>query len=114
VSSGIDDKIVRLVIKDVPRHVVRELDHRTLREYRKRALHFHLDPRKPEILRRDVAGAPGRRASLLEIVRDNLQGRALPADVVREELVALGIEYLVEAEQLEAAPALAGGADMTP
>src|SRR5664279_2413751 len=39
-SGGIDDKIVRLVVRDVPRHIVRELDQKALRDYKRRALHF--------------------------------------------------------------------------
>lgn len=106
-AGGIDDRIVRLVVRDVPRHIVRELDHRALREYRRRAFHFHLDPRKPESIRRDASGAPARRQSLLETVREKLQGRPLPSDIDREQFVALGIEYLQEAEQLETMPAAA-------
>ena len=49
--AAIDDKIVRLIVRDVPRHVARELDQKALREYKRRALHFHLDPRRPDIAR---------------------------------------------------------------
>jgi hypothetical protein len=101
--GGIDDKIARLVVKDVPRHVVRELDHKSLREFKRRALHFHLDTRRPEILRTSVGGAPGRRPSLADTVRDKLRTRLLPSDVDREQLVALGLKYLAEADALAAA-----------
>lgn len=110
VRGGIDEKIVRLVVREVPRHIVRELDHRALRDYRRRALSFQLDPRKPESIRRDVSGGPGRRASLAETVREKLQMRPLPSDIDREQLVALGLEYLSEAEQLETAPSLGSDA----
>src|SRR4029077_6339931 len=64
-EGGIDDKIVRLVVRDVPRHILRELDHKALREYKRRALQFHLDTRRPDIVRPDSGqAAPGRRASL--------------------------------------------------
>jgi DNA repair protein SbcD/Mre11 len=108
IKGGVDDKIVRLVIKDVPRHVVREMDHRMLRDLRQRALHFHLDTRKPEIVRRDASGGPGRRASLAELVKDHLAARSLPDDISREELVSLGLDYLRQAEQIDATPAMAG------
>ena len=39
--GGIDDKVVRLVVRDLPRHITRQLDHKQLREFRRRALHFH-------------------------------------------------------------------------
>lgn len=100
VDGGIDDKIVRLVIRDVPRHILRELDHRALREYSRRALHFHLDTRRPEFVRRDAGqGAPGgRRPSLAETVRDKLRSRVLTENIDRETLVELGLHYLREAD----------------
>ena len=98
--DGIDEKIVRLVVRDVPRHVARELDHKALREYKRRAMHFHLDTRRPEILRTSASGAPGRRPSLADTVRDKLRTRLLPSDVDRDALVALGLRYLEEADAL--------------
>ena len=97
--GGIDDKIVRLVVRDVPRHIARELDHKPLREYKRRALHFHLDTRRPEIIRSVGHGAPGRRPSLADIVRDKLRERVLPSDIDRDALVTLGLRYLEEAEE---------------
>jgi exonuclease SbcD len=100
VPDGIDDRIVRLIVRDVPRHVARDLDHKALREYKRRALHFHLDTRRPEILRTSVSGAPGRRPSLAETVREKLSTRLLSSDVDRAALVALGLRYLEEADAL--------------
>ena len=109
--GGIDDQIVRLVVRDVPRHVAREMDHKAIREFKRRALHFHLDTRRPEIVRLHGHGAPGRRPSLADTVRDKLHGRVLPGDVDREALVALGLHYLREAEALAlAAPTGVGAA----
>ena len=98
VRGGIDDKVVRLVVRDVTRQVARELNHKALREYKRRALHFHLDARRPELPRRDTAGAPSRRPSVNEVVREQLVNRAIPADLDRDRLVALGIRYLEEAD----------------
>ena len=106
VPGGVEEKIVRLVVRDVPRHVVRELDHKALREYKRRAMHFHLDTRRPEILRVAAGGAPGRRPSLAETVRDKLRTRLLPSDVDRDALVALGLRYLEEADALSAQSAV--------
>jgi exonuclease SbcD len=97
-GAGIDDRIVRLVVRDVPRHVVRELDHRALREYKRRALHFHLDARRPEVIRMSASGAPGRRPTLLETVEAYLSRRPLDADLDRAALVQLGVQYLKEAD----------------
>ena len=96
--GGIDDKIVRLVLRDVPRHVTRELNHKAIREYRRRALHFLLDPRKPHITRNVGQGAPGRRPSLADTLREKLSARAIEADIDRERLVSLGLYYLSLAE----------------
>jgi len=99
--AGIDDQVVRLVIRDLPRHIMRELDPKALREFRRRALHFHLDTRRPEILRTAAHGAPGRRPSLAEMVREKLQSRMLSSDIDREALVALALHYLQEVERDE-------------
>ncbi len=102
-SGGIDDKIVRLVVRDVPRHVARELDHKALREYKRRATHFHLDTRRPEILRVARSGSPARRPSLADTVREKLSTRLLPSDIDRDALVALGLHYLELADAVVAA-----------
>ena len=112
--GGLDDKIVRLVVREVPRHIARELDHRMLREYKRRALHFHLDLRRPEPTRRSGQGAPGRRPSLAEVVKDKLQTRTLTSDIDRDRLVDLGLRYLREAEQAEMAAAAPLGAPSAP
>lgn len=101
--GGIDDKVVRLVIRDLPRHITRQLDHKQLRDYRRRALHFHLDPRRPEIIRSSGQGSPGRRPSLADFVRDKLRDRVVPTDVDRDALVELGLRYLKDAEERESA-----------
>ena len=103
--GSIDDKVVRLVVYDVPRHVARQLDHRRLREFRRRAFHFQLDTHRPETIRRVGSGAPGRRAALAELVRDKLRERLIPPDVDREALVELGVKYLRDAEERERASA---------
>ncbi|MFL5633784.1 MAG: exonuclease SbcCD subunit D [Gemmatimonadaceae bacterium] len=103
--GGIEEKIVRLVIRDVPRHILRELDHKALRDYKRKALHFHLDTRRPEIVRAEKGQAgPGRRTSLADTVRDKLRSRVLTENIDREALVELGLHYLREADAL-AAPA---------
>jgi exonuclease SbcD len=102
--GGIDEKIVRLVVRDVPRHVARELDHKAIREYKRRALNFHLDVRRPEALRLHGTGAPGRRPALKEIVREKLLARPLHADIDRAVLVERALAYLEEAQRVTVAP----------
>ena len=103
-DGGIDDKIIRLVVRDVPRHIVRELDHKALREIKRKALHFNFDTRRPEIMR-PVAGqaAPGRRASLADTVREKLMTRVLTENIDRTALVELGLHYLREADAIPGA-----------
>jgi DNA repair protein SbcD/Mre11 len=96
--GGIEDKIVRLIVRDLPRHIARDLDHKALREFKRRALHFHLDTRRPEMVRLAGHGAPGKRPSLADVVREKLMSRVLESDIDRKELVALGLRYLAEAE----------------
>ena len=103
--GGIEDKVVRLVVRDLPRHVTRQLDHRQLREFRRRALHFHLDTRRPEMIRSVGHGAPGRRPSLADFVRDKLRERVVSGDVDRDALVELGLRYLKDAEERESSSA---------
>jgi DNA repair protein SbcD/Mre11 len=99
VAGGIEDKIVRLVVHDVSRHTARELDYKAVREYKRRAMHFQLELRRPEVIRVIGSAAPGRRPSLKEIVRDRLQSRLLDADVNRDALIALGVAYLERVER---------------
>lgn len=111
--GGIDDRVVRLTVRNVARHIVRELDHAALREYRKRAMHFHLDTRRPDPLPRragDGSGARTRRATLPELVAERLRERTLPVDVDREQFVTLGLRYLKQAEDaaMAALPVLEG------
>jgi exonuclease SbcD len=103
-DGGIDEKIVRLIVRDVPRHIIHELDHKALRDFKRSALHFHLDTRRPEIVRREGQAAPGRRQSLAETLRDSLRARPLTGELNRESLVELGLHYLREADA--AAPAI--------
>ena len=98
-DGGIDQKIVRLVVRDVPRHILRELDHKALRDYKRRALNFHLDTREAARPERGQ-GAPGRRASLADTVRDKLRSRVLTENINRDQLVELGLHYLREADAL--------------
>jgi exonuclease SbcD len=101
VAGGVAGKIVRLVVADAPRHVVRELNHRRIREWKAEALHFHLDARPPEVRRRVASGAPVRRQTLAEQVESFLARHwtLSAADLNRERLVELGTRYVAQAEE---------------
>jgi DNA repair exonuclease SbcCD nuclease subunit len=94
VPGGLADQVVRLVVHEVPRHVLRELDHAAIRAAKARALHLHLDFRRPDPHRLTGSGAPGRRAPLTEVLRDYLSRRPLPERVDRGRFVADGVALL--------------------
>ncbi|MGB7213405.1 MAG: DNA repair exonuclease [Gemmatimonadales bacterium] len=101
IAGGIDEQVVRLVVREIPRHVGRDLDHAKLREYRAQALHFQLDLRRPEPSRTTGVGTPGKRATLGDIVHGYLHGRPLPGELDREAFVRLGDELVAAAERDE-------------
>jgi len=106
VPGGIDGRIVRLVIDDMPRDLFRDLDHRRLREYRARALHFHLDARRP-VRRPLVPNAAIRPAQSLEEEATAFLGEVWQpssGDIQRERLVSLARMYLERAGSDEADP----------
>jgi exonuclease SbcD len=101
ITGGLADQVARLVIRNLPRHVARELDHTRIREWKAEALHLHLDLRRPEAPERGEAGnaGPGRRATLPEIVDGYLKGRPIPKELVREEFVETGRALIDRAER---------------
>jgi hypothetical protein len=99
VAGGIADKIVRLRVYDVPRHVARELNHAAIRSFKTEALHFHLDLRRPEVHRTVGMGAPGRRQTLPDLVTSYLAARPLPAELDRDAFVRLGRELMDSTER---------------
>jgi DNA repair exonuclease SbcCD nuclease subunit len=111
VAGGIDGKIVRLIVDEVPRELFRELDHRRLREYRARSLHFHLDARRPA--RRPTPGHAARHPprSLEEEARTFITEVWEPTapDIDRDRLADLALHYLAAAEAATAEPLLEPG-----
>lgn len=96
IPDGVAGKIVRLVVSDIPRHVVREVNHRRIRELKAEALHFHLDARAPEVNRIVGSGAPLRRQTLEEQVEGYLTRQWTPTsdDIDRARLLQLARTYL--------------------
>jgi exonuclease SbcD len=99
VHGGIADRIVRLRVFDIPRHVARELNHAAVRGFKTQALHFHLDLRRPDLLRTIGMSAPGRRQTLPELVTSYLEGRPLPAELDRAAFVRLGRDLMDSVER---------------
>jgi hypothetical protein len=86
-------------MRNVPRHVGREMNHAAIRTYKADALHFQLDLRRPESHREVGVGAPGRRQTLPELVTDYFSRRLLPGDIDREEFVRTGAELMAAVER---------------
>jgi hypothetical protein len=93
IKGGLADRLVRLVVQDVSRATVRDLNHSAIRAAKAAALHLHLDFRRPEINRMIGVGAPGRK-TLPEVLRDYLERRPLPERVERDRFVADGVALL--------------------
>lgn len=43
ISGGIDGRIIRLQVLDLPKELYRQMKHKELKDYKQRALHLHLD-----------------------------------------------------------------------
>lgn len=104
-EGGIEGKIVRLVVRDCPLHILRDLDHKALREFKRKALNFNLDTRRPELIRPEpgqARAAQRSRPSLADLLRGKLEERALAGHIDRPTLIALGLHYLDEANGVAA------------
>ncbi len=99
IPEGLDDQVVRQLIINVSRHVARDMNHGTIRDYKASALHYHVDIRRPGVKREVGVGAPGRRQTLQEIVTQYLERREVVPGVERDALVALGRRYLDQVER---------------
>jgi len=96
VPGGIQGKLVRLVVTNVARAVVRDLNHRRIRDWTAEAVHFHLDARPPEVRRRPAAGALAKRQTLQEQVAAFVRNRwkVTRPEVDPERLAALATSYV--------------------
>jgi DNA repair protein SbcD/Mre11 len=96
VPGGIQGKLVRLVVTEVMRAVVRDLNHRRIREWKAEAVHFHLDARPPEVRRRAGAGALVKRQTLQEQVATFVRNRwkLTRPGIDAERLATLATSYV--------------------
>lgn len=69
IAGGIDGKIVRLELLNLPREMLRALDHKAIRSFRNRALNLSIDVRPPRRESDGSATRPGVRRSLSEEIR---------------------------------------------
>lgn len=103
VPGGLADSIVRLIVRDIPREVSRELDHARIRSFKAHALHLQLNLELPVSARSVGVDATGRRLTLAELLAEKLRTWPLPARLSREQFVAAGEQLLEEVD--EAPPA---------
>lgn len=94
IEGGYADQIVRQVVYRVDRTVARGIDHAAVRAVKAEALHFQLDLRRPEAQGPAGLDEAGRRKPLVEVLRDYLSRRPLPADLDREVFVREGVALL--------------------
>lgn len=97
---GIENKVVRQVVLDVRKHVVRDLDHRAVRRLKGMALNYLLDTRVPEELSvANVGAAVKRRIPVNDFVRQELAAREIGPGIDRDELIELAMKYLGMADE---------------
>lgn len=106
VPGGVAGAIVRQVVTNLPVEVSREIDHKMMRSLKANALFFMFDPRRPErgSFADGVARAAVRQrmtvAEMFEAyTRKRIAASPIAGDV--EAVVALGLDYLQEAERKE-------------
>lgn len=101
----VNGSVIRQVVRNLSREVRLALKYEAIREVRQRALHFHLDLRRPLYLRPAMIGARdvARAATLEELMDAALDARSLSPDLDLEALKAKAHEYLrATAERTEA------------
>lgn len=91
ISGGVDGKIIRLELIDVPRELFRQVDQRLFRDIRARALHVQIDLRSSERAHHEkVRGALMPKAySLKEELETFVRKHPAKAHVTHDEMVTL-------------------------
>jgi DNA repair exonuclease SbcCD nuclease subunit len=116
IRGGIEGKIVRLVIQDIPRDLLREIDHKFIRECKAQALHFHLDARRPQT-GLVLAGERNRYQTLEQELENFVLHQWQPGtkDIEKTRVLELARKYLYQAGAAEAAEinALTDGQEAT-
>lgn len=94
-EAGIDDAVVRLVVRGISREVRRALDLKAFRAMQRRTLHFNLDLRTVAAEESALSQAVRNpRVSLRELLIGKLETRTTPGDVDRAALKTLALDYL--------------------
>ncbi len=90
---GIEDKLVRQKVLNLPKSVQSQLDYRQLRAFQAKAVHYLFDPRSPEVISAKREFLP-KQGGLIEQAQEFLQARTLSPGLDRAAFVSQGISYL--------------------
>ncbi len=102
IEGGHENKIVRLVVENLPRSVQADLDFAMVRKFRAEALHFDLQLRPPKPgVRRQGEDRAGPTRTLEEEWDEFARARDLTPGLDRGRFVALGRRYLEGAREVE-------------
>lgn len=91
-GQDIADALVRLIVRDIPPAVSRELAHAQIRAWKTSALHFNLDFRRPDVVHSAAARefiAAVRRQPFAEMVTDYMEKRELTPGLDRTAFLDL-------------------------
>jgi DNA repair exonuclease SbcCD nuclease subunit len=102
IDGGHKDKIIRLVIENIPRSVQADLDYAMIRRLKSEALHLELQFRPPAARAGDTHAYDGPAKPLEEEWQDFAAAYGTPAGVERRELAELGQSYLAGQASQEA------------
>lgn len=95
IKDGHNDKIIRLIIENMPKSIVPDLNYRAIRQLRTEALHFDMQFRPPKregLIREDNGTHTSR--PLEDEWRDFVKDYEITGDIDREKLLEKGLEYL--------------------
>ncbi|MEN6372811.1 MAG: exonuclease SbcCD subunit D [Armatimonadota bacterium] len=99
IPGGHKEKVVRLVVDNVPKSVIPDLDYQSIRRIRSEAVHFDVQLRPRKI--KPIATANGESRTALPLEEEWRQFAKiyeLPGGIDRESLVSKGLEYIGGAE----------------
>lgn len=102
IEGGHENKIVRLVVENLQRSILADMDFAMIRRFRAEALHFELQLRPPQASgRRASTEQAGPSRTLEEEWEEFARSRELTPGVDRERFVGLGRQYLDLAREVE-------------
>jgi len=99
ISGGYSEKVVRLVVENLDKAVIPDIDYRAIRRYRTEALHFDIVLRPARRVSQFESSTDGRAARSLEDEwREFASVYQIPPGLDREMFVNIGLEYMRESD----------------